>query len=164
MDRYKYIERAFSEIRADLKDSEMTERHIREKLNFTDSQLTLLGQLLSVDADEDLVRFTRVNHYTNRFLGSEPVYDPKTPREISMSIFLQPKWKEETHERLRARIACTLNEVHFPAHAELISYDHRSYGVEYDNISALIGLLHFRSDKLLHPRDKLSLKTTGVGV
>ena len=80
-------------------------REILTDLNFSQEQLDLVGRILSLDSDTNLVRYAHIDKCTNLYLnGQDPIFEAGKPRHIEMRVVLQPQHHMEDPDVLQTRI------------------------------------------------------------
>ena len=132
-------------------------REILTDLNFSQEQLDLVGRILSLDKDTDLVRYAHIDKCTNLYLnGRDPIFEAGKPRHVEMRVVLQPHLRDEDHDALQTRIKTALENAGVDP-SGLFAYCTRSYGLELHDVEIHFGGAHYATDKKLHSRDNVDL-------
>ncbi len=110
--------------------------NIARELRFSDLQLDLVGRCLTLTKDSNLVSYVQVEYTrTSERIGG-PILEVKGPREIDISIALQPSLKKEDHDKIMNMIRTALEKIGVNTRGQnsLVSYSERSYGIEREDI------------------------------
>lgn len=140
----KYYQRAVEQIILDL--------------NFTLEQLDLIGKILSLEDNDDLVRFVELSRYGDLLddKGGEFMYI-KSPRKVHARVILQNHLYNQPHEMVEEKVRKALNGRSIDT-TNFFSYCSHSYGIEnLMGIDVLIGGTPLRTDEKLHTRDSVKL-------
>ncbi|MBI4141623.1 hypothetical protein HY484_01720 [Candidatus Woesearchaeota archaeon] len=145
-------------------------------LRFSDEQLDMIGRILSLDEDKELIRFTYIDRYEDFYFSKGPVIDISKNRKVTIFALLQQVHNREVlrltveeHETLVHRIRTALEKRRIgtlqlndlsalSSKTNFFCYHAGSYGLEMEGIDVLIGCLHYRTDVKLHPRDCVATK------
>jgi hypothetical protein len=129
--------------------------HILSDLGFSEEQIDVVGKVLSLEGDKELVRFVEMSRYEDLLdsVHGEIMLLEKKSRTLHMTAVLQNSWYDKPNEVVFERVKTALIQRDIDI-SDLYSFSRYSYAIDaLHGIDIHIGGTPIRDDKKYHLRD-----------
>ena len=129
---------------------------IARDLNFSSNLLELIGKILSLEDEKELVRFVELSKYGNLFDMNGELFYIQNSRTAHARVVLQNNLYDLPDEIVKEKVVTALAKRDIDI-SKIFQYTRYSYGLTMSGIDIHIGGMPLRQDVKLHPRDAVML-------